>query len=286
LITSVISLFGGRKIKMHATAGRGSSRKKEDPQIEAMLKKLDEAILGVAPTSHLFPGSNIPKPSDVPQGTTLSSGSQLRNRTRETVADVFNRFAAEGKADDKEGIANALRYAVENDSIGPAAAGAAGRKDGRPLHKSTQFGSSTLTRQDVDDIISEDVEGPAHVPGGLPKDAEVKKLTMKYTRNPSVPLDTSTVFKKFADTSTLGQGKQPLRDTVEIVIKACGAEPTLKSAYAVDFVATDEMKHAVAKRDHSHAIKADEESRYQQEKMKFDKMIGYSAKKAASPKKK
>lgn len=264
----------------------GTTRRREAPEVEAILAKLDSALIAVAPISHMYPPESAKPvshdPSALPAGAKLSASSVLRPRARETVAEVMAKLDGTEPA---EVIANKLRFAVANTEIGPAAAsivgGGAGEASadgsgrlgrtaggGTSARVGVTFGASTLTR---DDVASLSASGGR---GSLPPDAEVRKLTAKYTspsaRAAGVPEETSRLFAKFANTSTVGQTKAPLRDTVEIVIKASGAEPRMASAYAVGHSYTDEMRHAVNTRDVSHALKADETSRFAEELIRMD----------------
>lgn len=230
----------------------GTTRRREAPEVEAILAKLDSALVAVAPTSHMFPSEPAKPvshdPSALPHGAKLSASSVLRPRPRETTAEVMAKLDGTESA---EVLANKLRFAVPNTEIGPAAASVVGADaaadgsgrlgrtagGGTSARVGVTFGASTLSREDV-----------AALSGGrgtLPPDAEVRKLTAKYTspsaRAAGVPEDTSRLFATFANTSTVGQTKAPLRDTVEIVIKASGAEPRMASAYATGHAYTDEV---------------------------------------------
>lgn len=242
-----------------ASKSRTATRRREAPEVEAILAKLDSALIAVAPISHMFPPEPAKPfshdPSALPVGAKLSASSVLRPRARETVAEVVAKLDGTESA---EVLANKLRFAVPNTDIGPAAAsivgGGAGEAaadgsgrlgrtagGGTSARVGVTFGVSTLTR---DDVAALSASGGR---GSLPPDAEVRKLTSKYTspsaRAAGVPEDTSRLFAKFANTSTVGQTKAPLRDTVEIVIKASGAEPKMASAYAVGHAYTDEVSY-------------------------------------------
>jgi len=213
-----------------------TARPKESPEVLAMLKKLDDAMIGCAPTSHMFSGDNG-RLRELPIASTLGSTSALRDRKRESVQDVLDKFgaaAAAGRSMDKEALASSLRFAVDNDSVGPGAAAAA-----RTLERSSkgpprqQLGASTLAPDDVSALADDR--------GHLPLDAEVRKLSRHYLSGTAGPA-ASTLYRSFADTSTLGQGKAPLRDTVDITLRAAGAAPHWQGTYAGEFKFTDEVR--------------------------------------------
>jgi hypothetical protein len=209
-----------------------------------MLKKLDDAMIGCAPTSHMFRDGASGRLRELPIASTLGSTSALRDRKRESVQDVLDKFgaaAAAGRPMDKEALASSLRFAVDNDSVGPGAAAAAHALERTSKGPSRQqFGASTLAPEDVSALADDR--------GHLPLDAEVQKLSRHYLSGTAGPA-ASTLYRSFADTSTLGQGKAPLRDTVDITLRAAGAAPHWQGTYAGEFKFTNEVRLPAGKRD-------------------------------------
>jgi len=208
-----------------------SARKAEAPEVAAMLRRLDEAMLGVAPISHFSGTAADRQPSTasyLPVGAELGRSSALRTSQRDTVSDVFRKFGTSGDPTqvDRVSMANSLRFAMDHDSIGAAVTTRVGGAGGILR---VQLGQSTL---------------PASTMAGgvaLPADAEVAKLCSDMAATHSADAER---FKSFADTSTLGQRKAPLRDTVAIILTAQGAGQVSSSVYSAEHKYTPEV-HAV-----------------------------------------
>lgn len=258
-----------------AAAGK-TGRRQNAPAVEAMLRKLDDALLACAPTSHLFHGDDA-RLKALPIAASLDKGT-LRSFQRESTASILAAAAASSVPVSNEALATKLSFAVAEDDIGPAAAAHAARNAAAKgaLYSPARLGKSTLNTADVATLTSTAGLGAA----GLPADAEVRKLSGRYLGG-TADARTAKLYKSFADTSTLGQGRAPLNDTVEILLRVGGAEPVLEATYAKEFAYTDEMRHVCRNRDITHILKTDEEKKYAEEAIKSDRGVDKSTKRGA-----
>lgn len=85
--------------------------------------------------------------------------------------------------------------------------------------------------------------------------------------------------KVYSQTKT----QRVLRDTVGVLLSAAGTSEPLSTEYRVASKFTPDMAATVKHRDMTHALKADESRRYQEERVKFDRMLGGPKKSRGEP---
>jgi len=246
-----------------AESRSAAARRAEPPEVAALLRKVDATMLATSVTSHMY---DVPLPAHSETervtpalGAKLKGVSALHTRQRDSLSSVLARFGgADGGAGGTTGslppeAATAIMYARDDLRGAP-----------EPF-KPVQLGAATLTLEEATMRY-----------GGLaaaPPDAEVRKLEASLR---GVEGEAGVVARRTLGLSDAAElRKRPkLRDTVGALMVASAADPVWSSETTRGFAYTPAMAAVVKGRDMTHALKNDDERRYAEERIRFDKMLG------------